>query len=129
MADDTKKTEGAQERLITDDELNKIEARAEAAPAGPYTQNERTPWELSTNGGKAFCVTGQELWWLQDESRIDGLVKFIAHARQDVPALVAEVRRLRRTLEVIATAPDDVQITVETAHVIADTAREALEGE
>ncbi len=76
---------------MNEKELAEIEARAEAATPGPWEVDNDlsvftkdgghgTPWTL-------FDTVGNEG---EDSSNAD----FIAHARQDVPALVAEVRRL-----------------------------------
>lgn len=79
---------------MTEEDLATIEARAERATAGP--------WEASAN----YLIGG---WWVQDPVAkdregevLDGGSEadcvFVAHARSDVPALVAEVRRLRAAL-------------------------------
>jgi hypothetical protein len=84
---------------LTDEELEHIERRCNAATKGP--------WESSVEGrdhlaGSNFIRTGG----LDDESPdielIGGAVDdqdFIAHARQDVPRLIEEVRRLKRSLK------------------------------
>jgi hypothetical protein len=59
---------------VTDDELDVIGARANAATPGPWTWPD---------------------WDDCSEQEADANNEFIAHAREDVPALVAEVRRLR----------------------------------
>jgi hypothetical protein len=72
---------------VTEQELKEIEARANAATKGPWV-NEKD-------------ANGFEIWVAHPN---DGLVadaltlpdtEFIAHARQDIPKLIAEVRRLR----------------------------------
>lgn len=75
-------------------DLDAIEARANAATPGPLY------------AGPNYLIGG---WWVQTEedkrlerehgdflTREDA--EFFAHAREDVPALVAEVRRLRRDI-------------------------------
>lgn len=94
---------------LTESELAAIEARAAAALPGP--------WEASIEGrdhdsGDDVIVTGGHdnnapdmyitlSYWGPEPVRIPEPADwdFIAHARQDVPRLVAEVRRLRRRLE------------------------------
>lgn len=83
---------------MTEDELKEIEMRCSRATKGP--------WESFVEGrnhfsGSNFIRTGG----LDDASPDIELTgasvddqDFIAHARHDVPALVAEVRRLRRIL-------------------------------
>lgn len=88
---------------MTDDELDAIEARANAAVAGPWrsSRDEMT----QAFGQHRYAV----LAFADEPARklafiIDGFTgspemgqtaAFIAHAREDVPALIAEVRRLR----------------------------------
>src|SRR3954453_9053212 len=90
---------------LTDDELDQMEARAQAALS--------PPWESFIEGrdhfsGDDFIRTGglddeapdmyvSLSYWDNDTPKpADGSVlDFIAAARQDVPRLVAEVRRLR----------------------------------
>ncbi|WP_372352665.1 hypothetical protein [Streptomyces sp. KL116D] len=74
-------------------DLDAIEARATAATPGPWCTDS---WEIYKG---AEYEAGAE--WLgetcrageMDDSRADA--EFVAHARTDVPALIAEVRRLR----------------------------------
>lgn len=68
---------------MTEDDLRTIEARANAATPGP--------WFGQSTGvyGDGFHLVGRA----PDTAATD--LEFIAAARADVPALVAEVRRLR----------------------------------
>jgi hypothetical protein len=70
--------------VLTDDELAAIEARCEAATAGPWDCDEHTMLIYARDEGVVAVV---------DHHRAN--VSFIAAARSDVPALLAEVRRLR----------------------------------
>lgn len=85
---------------MTEDELKAIEARANAARPGPWKKlaAETDTWLFVD--GPVGNITSREYWHCekekqptraQDESDFD----FIAHAREDIPALIAEVRRLR----------------------------------
>lgn len=85
---------------MTEEQLAAIEARANAATPGPWTIDRyagRSPEEFTgINAGgdyQAICTT---------DSNINGPslpdAEFICGAREDVPVLVAEVRRLRKTL-------------------------------
>ena len=83
---------------MTEEELTAIEARAAAATVGP--------WRHDTDGGAIGAVEagGMALAQVQqrvprDNARRDLDAAFIAAARADVPALVAEVRRLRTLVE------------------------------
>ncbi|MHB8406220.1 MAG: hypothetical protein ACYDCJ_12435 [Gammaproteobacteria bacterium] len=62
-------------------DLDAIEARANAATPGPWDTDEY-------DGGLRSTVTAGPITSDEDYD-------FIAHARTDVPALIAEVRRLR----------------------------------
>lgn len=77
-----------------DDRLKEIKARCEAATPGP--------WEVgysSLGGMTVVNVRGSEFpCWKTQIYKDDA--EFIAHARQDVPWLVAEVERLRAELAV-----------------------------
>lgn len=84
-------------------DLDAIEARANAATPGPWCTDS---WEIYQ--GTEY-VAGAE--WIgetcrageMDDSRADA--EFVAAARTDVPALVAEVRRLRAELAELENAP------------------------
>ena len=79
---------------MTDEELHEIETRCESATGGP--------WRSFVEGrdhdnGSDFIQTAGD-----DIELTGGTVAdqdFIANARQDVPKLLAEVRRLRREAE------------------------------
>lgn len=87
----------------TDAELDKMDRRVGAASPAP--------WESSVEGrdhesGSSFILIGG-LHDTQSDMYVthDGVpapardLDFIAHARQDVPRLIAEVRRLRALLK------------------------------
>ena len=80
-------------------DLDAIEARAAAATPGP--------WEARHSrlvGGS----DGRDLMWSMDAVEGEGSfvrqedAKFAAHAREDVPAMAQEVRRLRNALHGLA---------------------------
>jgi len=88
---------------MTDDELQAIEARLKAATSGPWT----------TGAGKVRDGETRELVIAPNDDVIVAMAyggfgnptdrttqdrTFIAHARTDIPALVAEVRRLQDAL-------------------------------
>lgn len=89
---------------MTPSELEAIEKRAEAATKGPWA----THWERrrlvdrsgvwSERGIVADRIAGGGT---NDDGETNAA--FIAHAREDVPALVLEVRRLRGVLAEIRT--------------------------
>jgi len=72
---------------MTKQELNEIEARANAATDGPWMSVDSFIG-VEDAEDQAIGETGR------DKDAV-----FIAHARTDVPALIAEVRRLQGELE------------------------------
>src|SRR5947207_15912769 len=88
---------------LTDAELNAMEARAAAATPGPW-QSFVEGRDFS-GGDDVICTGGRDLyvrhspWRDQPVGPADAAdLDFIAAARQDIPRLVREVRRLRRLL-------------------------------
>lgn len=87
-------------------DLEAIEARANAATEGPWEADNTEvmqhwsrpePWQpIATNevACMAYCYGGSARG-IENEADAE----FIAHAREDVPALIAEVRRLRAAVE------------------------------
>ncbi len=78
---------------LSSDAIAEIECRCERATPGP--------WKSYIEGrdhdsGDSFIMTGQADIYLIGASPDDQ--DFIAHARQDLPALLAEVRRLKSLL-------------------------------
>ena len=82
-------------------DLDAIEARANAATAGPWTARHRhvdcTPND-DESCGLGLEIDGPPEAMLRGQFERGADAVFIAHARHDVPALVAEVRRLRTAL-------------------------------
>jgi hypothetical protein len=90
---------------MTDAELAEIEARVSAVSPAPWVSwvEGRDHW-----GGDSFVMMSEGdsragLYISRDDGGGKGLdaahdLDFIAHARQDLPRLVAEVIRLRRLL-------------------------------
>ena len=84
---------------LTDQQLNDIEARAHAAFEGPWRndqQQDDTPVVYApriTDKGTEYAHVLFDADWGTDADAV-----FVAHARTDVPALVAEVRRLHAVL-------------------------------
>jgi hypothetical protein len=72
-------------------DLDAIQARAEAATPGP--------WRLTDGGWGEFVQDseGRELWALRHTPEVAD-AEFIAHARADVPALVAELHAARKII-------------------------------
>lgn len=82
------------ERPLTEQQLTDIETRANAATPGP--------WELYEGYGPHFYayLRGSHLQGIGtlnfgDGEAADADREFVTHAREDVPALLAEIRRLK----------------------------------
>jgi len=82
------------EATITSADLDAIEARANVATAGPWTVEHRSV----VSDDVTIVEDGASCGW---DEYADTLA-FIAAARSDVPALVAEVRRLRETVDILS---------------------------
>lgn len=98
---------------MTDEQLSEIEARANAATPGPWAAGVDHHYF-----GHAYINTPTDCYEIDDTARmnasaydderrhhnqLDADAVFMAHAREDVPALVAEVRRLRTRLLTVDT--------------------------
>ncbi len=117
---------------MTDLDLDSIKARCEAATPGPWRW-----WDASELRSLVFeddphlddlsaPIVGEPIMGGFGEPEWDISVadaEFIAHAREDVPALVAEVKRLRAALDDIWLSTDD------DADVLKEWAGEALHPE
>lgn len=81
---------------MTDDELNRLEALASAATPGPWRYEDSYDPCVITESGQYIAQTSYDQ---QSVSRGDRdyhvAAHFIAASRDAVPALIAEVRRLR----------------------------------
>lgn len=78
---------------ISSERLEEIERRCLAATAGPW----KSWWEgRNHSGGDSVITTAGEDIYLHGATQADQ--DFIASARQDVPALIEEIRALRSEL-------------------------------
>lgn len=86
---------------MTDAELRAIEARSLKATAGPWeTWSDLVVGGPTIENRPGLCRGGSGTICQMEENDFPEQVvkanqRFIAHARDDVPALVAEVKRLR----------------------------------
>ena len=85
-------------KRLTDEELAEIRERAEKATRGPWKWNNR---------GELFSEDGRVIYYDKSEYNFPIAVsyydeEFIAHAREDIPKLLAEIERYREVLEEIA---------------------------
>lgn len=106
--------------MLTDDELKVIESRAAKAPQGLMTYYE--PWE-------SWLITDSQGEECSFEFPGESSAEFFDRARADVPALVAEVRRLRSLLrEIIDDAsPCTTACNLMVEEKLIDRARELIE--
>ncbi len=84
---------------LSDDELARIEARCNAATPSPWIAYVEGRDHTS---GSSFIKTGPPKQRGQDIELTGATVEdhdFIAGARQDIPRLIAEIRRLRSSHE------------------------------
>lgn len=79
--------------FVSDAEMVEIRKRCEQATPGPWKSYVEGREEMS---GSDFIMTEGEDIYLTGATVADQ--DFIAHARQDIPKLVAEIERLRRLL-------------------------------
>lgn len=100
--------------MMTNDELQAIKARAEAATPGPWTtgagkiNGETRELVIAPNDDVIVAIAYGGFGNPVDRTTEDRT--FIAHARTDVPALIAEVERLTKITE-IALRPETVYAT------------------
>lgn len=83
---------------LTDAELQAIKMRCDAARSSPWTSYVEGRDHTS---GSNFIMIGQGPTRGEDIELLGATVEdqdFIAHARQDIPVLIAEIQRLRRKI-------------------------------
>ena len=94
---------------MTEQELSEIEARVNTATPGPWVPSGYAGADISTPDGEYPKVIESDggLYWGFDQERRDSIPGagheyvagpdhiFVMHAREDIPRLLAEVRRLR----------------------------------
>ena len=106
--------------------LKEIEARAEKATAGPWEKCEG--WE-QTDPGYFIATEAGGIVFATDEEPTEFDAEFIAHAREDVPALIVEVERLRKVERKYLTPTEaDYNLIVDLAEMHSEicSLREAL---
>jgi hypothetical protein len=104
---------------LTDAELEAIRKRAEAATEGPWYSEDNSVVYSEKVVDRKY---GEPVEVADTSCGPDiGNAEFIAHAREDVPKLLAEVERLRDALEDIADTGESYH-----EHYCRDIAKEAL---
>jgi hypothetical protein len=84
---------GNQSQPLDDTRLAEIAARVEKATPGPWSAHEDWPGRVFSDGNPNYLHIARTTGWNAEANE-----KFIAHAREDVPALLAEVERLKAEL-------------------------------
>ncbi len=86
---------------MTDEQLAAIEARANAATKGPWWVEREKDHQAGEKGYRAWLIKYRwddvPTWLAESSCHADSEANFdfLSRAREDIPALVAEVRRLR----------------------------------
>ena len=87
-----------QNNKISDDELNLIKQRCDKATKGPWISYVEG---RDHSSGSNFIMTGDENNRGDEIELIGGTIddqEFIAHARQDIPRLINEIKRLKKLI-------------------------------
>lgn len=102
---------------MTDDELKQIEERATRATAGKWTWEDEPIMSTyrcrvaTVYSGRDGGMHGMNLFGrIEPDWNGTANLDFICHARADVPALIAEIRRLRE-IEEANGIPEEMRIT------------------
>jgi hypothetical protein len=100
---------------MTDEEIKEIEDECEAVTPGPWTVEEGLPkrhWIVNVgpgtpNGEPDYYIYGGNLgnspYWYHGKRLTPDrkIAEFVAHSRTNVPALIAEIRKLRAALQAV----------------------------
>ena len=78
-------------------DLEAIEERCNEATPGPWTVNEDGGL-MASKGYELIGSDGDAVWMMSHDDAV-----FIAHAREDIPALIREIRRLRDAVKAFYT--------------------------
>lgn len=83
-------------KRLTDEELTQIKERAEKATKGPWDVD--VPVDYCTNCKNEYEIVQSELFLapIVAELRNREDAEFIAHAREDIPKLLAEIESLKK---------------------------------
>jgi len=82
-------------------DLEAIEERCNEATPGPWTVNEDGGL-MASKGYELIGSDGDAVWMMSHDDAV-----FIAHAREDIPALIREVRRLREEVRAAQIADEN----------------------
>lgn len=79
---------------MTEEELRIIEARCNNATKGPWKSMIEG---RDHNSGDSFIMTGGADIYISN-TLYDNNLDFIANAKQDIPKLIAEIRKLKKSM-------------------------------
>ena len=83
---------------MTKQEIDAIRARCEAAAPGPWKHHYGDDYAVVMFPGEGTSNASVRVAEDEWDDSFSGNAKFIAHAREDIPRLLAEVRVLRQEL-------------------------------
>ena len=98
---------------MTPEELNAIEDRVNDASPGPWHTKGAGGLYMDGTSPSAEVVIPDPPYRLHNPYWTHGDAEFVAHARSDVPALVAEVRRLGTMLTQVQELADSCNVLSE----------------
>ena len=106
------------------DKLDEIRARCEAATPGPWA--EKTNCHPQCNGEPWGWISGANgnITWGGNAGRTDAA--FIAHAREDIPYLLAEIKRIQKHAENLRLDYVDLLARAEKAEKERDKANKCI---
>jgi hypothetical protein len=84
---------------MTNEELQAIKERCEKATPGPWSISilDGVSYSMTDDAGRSFTQHWKAYYMSPDNYKLVALdAEFIAHAREDVPALLAEIERLEQ---------------------------------
>jgi len=104
---------------LTDEQLAEIRKRAEAATAGPWGIEDGEIVSLTELIADLFPST------VCDGYDSQGTAEFIAHAREDVPKLLAEIERLTKVIKYVNDLSEEfyTEVTEDNSVAIPNTER------
>lgn len=80
--------------MLSDERIREIKERCEKATKGPWKHTNIN----SVHGPKSLVCQDYDAEDEKEEERQDNDFRFIAHARTDIPDLIAEIERMRGEL-------------------------------
>jgi hypothetical protein len=108
---------------MTDNELDRLQALVDAATKGPWEYHDRgTNYDWDVTGPRCLDLSGyvKGMFWNRENAA------FIAASRDAMPALIAEVRRLRAALTEIGSIWTLPVSARDAADYAVDVARRSL---